>query len=101
MAEVLKDTIENNKVVIFSKSYCPYCTKVKALFKSLSVPVTVLELDERDDGAGIQDAILKQFGARTVPQVFVGGERIGGNDDTQALHQRGGLVPKLKAAAAL
>ena len=101
MAEVLKKTIEENKVVIFSKTYCPYCTKVKNLFKSLSVPVIVLELDEREDGSEIQSAIQAKYGARTVPQVFVGGERIGGNDDTQALHQKGGLEPKLRSVGAL
>ena len=33
-----------------------------------------------------------------VPRVFIGGKSIGGNDDTQALHRRGELVPKVKAA---
>jgi len=101
MADVVKEAIDNNKVVIFSKAYCPYCSKVKTLFTGLSVPVKVLELDERDDGSDIQNAIMKQYGARTVPQVFIAGERIGGNDDTQALHKSGGLVPKLKAAGVL
>jgi glutaredoxin 3 len=51
---VSKDEIQNltknNKVVVFSKSYCPYCTKTKTLFKDLGVSAKVLELDQISDG---------------------------------------------------
>lgn len=84
--------------MIFSKSYCPYCVKVKSLFQGLGVPYGVLELDEINNGAEIQSALKDLTGGTTVPRVFIKGEHIGGNDDTQALHRSGGLVPKLKAA---
>jgi glutaredoxin len=97
-ANLVKDKIANNKVMIFSKSYCPYCERVKALFTSLKVPFTALELDEIENGPAIQNALKDLTGGTTVPRVFIKGEHIGGNDDTQELHRSGGLVPKLKAA---
>ena len=37
--------VSGNKVAIFSKSYCPYCNRVKALFDSIKQPYQALELD--------------------------------------------------------
>ena len=54
-----------------------------------------------DDGDSIQDYLLKKTGARTVPRVFIGGECVGGGSEVRALHDRKGLVPKLKEAGAL
>lgn len=69
-------------VAVFSKSYCPFCSKVKsALLKAGIVPV-VIELDERDNGAAVQAALLARSGQRTVPNVFLAGKHIGGCDDT-------------------
>ena len=42
-----------------------------------------------DDGADIQDALLELSGQRTVPNVFVKGKHLGGNDDTQAAVKSG------------
>jgi len=44
---------------------------------------------------------LELTGQRTVPNVFIGGKHIGGNDKTQDLHRKGDLVPLLKAVGAL
>lgn len=52
------DAIASNKVVVFSKSYCPYCVKAKAaldgVVKGGRSGYKVFELDERSDGAAIQ-----------------------------------------------
>lgn len=42
----VEDTIRDNKVVIFSKSTCPYCVKVKELFNSINEKFFTLELDK-------------------------------------------------------
>lgn len=73
--------ILENKVVIYSKSYCPYCTKAKALFGELHVPIKVIELDQFDGGKEIQDALLQKTGQRTVPNIFINGQHLGGHDD--------------------
>jgi len=102
MAQALVDKeIKDHPVMIFSKSFCPYCDKVKALFKSIGVEYTAMELDKRNDGNEIQNELKNKTGATTVPRVFIAGEHIGGCDDTHALQKNGGLATKLKAAGVL
>lgn len=43
--DAIKSTVSASKVVIYSKTYCPYCTRVKDLMTDLKVPAKVLELD--------------------------------------------------------
>lgn len=90
--------IKKNPVFIASKTYCPYCTKTKATVSSITKDAYILELDEESDGAEIQDALFEITGQRTVPNVFIGGQHIGGNSDLQALHSQGKLETKIKAA---
>uniref|UniRef100_A0A7S2L780 Glutaredoxin domain-containing protein n=1 Tax=Leptocylindrus danicus TaxID=163516 RepID=A0A7S2L780_9STRA len=87
--------IGSNDVVVFSKTYCPFCTSTKTLFEKLNVDAKVVELDTLDNGADIQGALLDKTGQRTVPSVFIKGEHIGGNDATQAAFQSGDLFTKL------
>lgn len=44
--DAVKEKIASEKVIVFSKSYCPYCVSVKALMTSVSVKATIIELDE-------------------------------------------------------
>ncbi|KAM5553601.1 glutaredoxin-C4 [Rosa sericea] len=93
--DFIKKTISSNKIAIFSKSYCPYCRRAKAVFKELKQVPYVVELDERADGPDIQDALSELIGRRTVPQVFVNGKYIGGSDDTVAAYESGELAKLL------
>ncbi|KAL3148611.1 hypothetical protein ABBQ38_014039 [Trebouxia sp. C0009 RCD-2024] len=94
--------IKSEKVVIFSKSYCPFCKKAKsALQQELGSKFTVVELDERQDGDAIQDYLNQITGGRSVPRVFVSGKFIGGGDDTVAKQQSGELKKILQQAGAL
>ncbi|KZV27393.1 hypothetical protein F511_02502 [Dorcoceras hygrometricum] len=90
-AAFIKKTISSHSIVIFSKSYCPYCRRAKAVFKELKQEPYVVELDEREDGANIQDALSQIVGRRTVPQVFINGKNIGGSDDTVEAYENGEL----------
>ncbi|XP_047182146.1 glutaredoxin [Vigna umbellata] len=96
-----KEIVSSNPVVVFSKTYCPFCVRVKQLFASLGVTYKLLELDVESDGADIQAALLEWTGQRTVPNVFIGGEHIGGCDNTTDLHNQGKLVPLLTSAGAI
>ncbi|GAB2219089.1 hypothetical protein Droror1_Dr00006717 [Drosera rotundifolia] len=97
--DFIKNTISSHKIVIFSKSYCPYCKKAKSVFKELDVEPYVIELNERDDGSNIQDALSGIVGRRTVPQVFIDGKHIGGSDDTVEAYQSGKLAKLLGIAS--
>ena len=92
----IKETIATNKVTIYSKSTCPFCRRTKDLFDSLDQEFTAIELDQRDDGSMLQAALHDFTGQRTVPNVFVAGEHIGGNDDTQRAAASGKLAAFLK-----
>eukprot|EP00775_Hariotina_reticulata_P007690 gene7690-7890_t len=76
------------KVVVFSKSYCPFCRKAKEALGQLLYPddITVVELDQMsdEDASAIQAVMQELTGAHTVPRVFVAGHFVGGGDDTAA-----------------
>ncbi|KAF2309157.1 hypothetical protein GH714_000903 [Hevea brasiliensis] len=75
-----------------------YCRRAKAVFEELKEVPHVVELDQRDDGQDIQDALSKIVGRRTVPQVFINGKHIGGSDDTVEAYKSGELAKLLGIA---
>ena len=59
--------IKDNKVVVFSKTYCPYCKKAKEALSSTGLKdYALVELDERNDGDEIQDILKGITGGRSV-----------------------------------
>ena len=78
-----------------SKSYCPYCTATKSLLRAEGVDVVVHELDRMKDGSSIQQELAQMTGQRTVPNVFINGQHLGGNDDTQRAKKTGELAKLL------
>ncbi|CAL8462606.1 g2139 [Coccomyxa elongata] len=101
--EFVDSKIKNGKVVVWSKSYCPYCKKAKDTLFSLlpKDAVDVEELDQRPDGDEIQDYLMQLTGGRSVPRVFIGGRFIGGGDDTVKLKQSGQLQKLLEDVGAV
>lgn len=96
----LRDPRTNHTVVIiFSKSYCPHSARAKGIllekYKIVPSPY-VVELDEHKLGPGLQDALLKATGRRTVPNVLISGRSIGGGDDVAKLDEDGELIDKIK-----
>ena len=91
----IKELCANTTIVVFSKSYCPFCRKVKAIFKELGFvagdEMAIVELDLTSDGAQCQAALLEITKQRTVPNVWIKGQHIGGADDTAALYDKGEL----------
>ncbi|KAK7032780.1 glutaredoxin [Favolaschia claudopus] len=91
--EIVENAIDNNKIAIFSKSWCPYCKKAKALFAAEfpEEKPLVIELDEREDGDQIQQYLANKTGQTSVPNIFVNKQQVGGNDKTQAAFKSGEL----------
>lgn len=87
----IKELIDSNQVLVFSKSFCPYCVKVKDLFKELNVKCIALELDLMEDGTNYQDLLHEITGQKTVPNVFINKKHIGGCDNTMKAHSDGVL----------
>ncbi|KAL2340504.1 hypothetical protein Fmac_008444 [Flemingia macrophylla] len=95
VGKFVDETISSHKIVIFSKTYCPYCKRAKAVFKELNQVPYVVELDEREDGSKIQDIMTNIVGRRTVPQVFINGKHLGGSDETVEAYESGQLAKLL------
>ncbi|KAL4911546.1 hypothetical protein BDW74DRAFT_173002 [Aspergillus multicolor] len=91
--------IDENGVVVFSKSYCPYCKASKNLLNELGAKYYALELDNIEDGDDLQNALQQISGQRTVPNIFIKQNHIGGNSDLQGLKAK--LPELLKDAGAL
>ncbi|KAL4360819.1 hypothetical protein GQ457_04G026740 [Hibiscus cannabinus] len=101
LEETVKKTVADNPVVVYSKSWCPYSSEVKSLFKKLGVEPSVIELDELGaQGSQLQNVLEQLTGQRTVPNVFIGGKHIGGCTDTVELYQNGELESLLSNANA-
>eukprot|EP00804_Cyclotella_cryptica_P012588 CCRYP_014735-RB/>CCRYP_014735-RB protein AED:0.39 eAED:0.39 QI:0/-1/0/1/-1/0/1/0/63 len=61
----------------------------------MNIPAKVIELDNMDNGPEVQAALLDISGQRTVPNVFIKGKHLGGNDDSQAAARSGKLQEML------
>ncbi|KAK2993226.1 hypothetical protein RJ640_005194 [Escallonia rubra] len=96
-----KQIVSSNPVVVFSKTYCGYCERVKQLFSQLGASYKVIELDEEGDGSEMQAALAQWTGQSTVPNVFIGGKHVGGSDVVLEKHREGKLVPMLIDAGAI
>ncbi|MDZ3833542.1 MAG: glutaredoxin 3 [Sphingopyxis sp.] len=81
------------KIEIYTKFLCPYCTRAKALLDRKGAAFE--EIDVTMDRAGFDSMVDRALGRRTVPQIFIDGQHIGGSDDLAALDARGALDPLL------
>jgi glutaredoxin 3 len=80
---------------MYCTDFCPYCVRAEMLLKSKGVEnITRILVDSTPDG--FKD-MIELTGRRTVPQIFIGDQHIGGYDDLAALDRRGGLDPLLVA----
>jgi len=78
-----------SEVTIYTKSWCPYCQKAKALLDSKQV--TYEEIDVGHDPEGQAAMAQRAHGRSTVPQIFINGTHVGGCDDLHALNDAGKL----------
>ncbi|KAF9336635.1 hypothetical protein BG006_007961 [Podila minutissima] len=90
--------IDNNKVMVFSKSYCPYSAAAKKLLKSYTPDLHILEVDHESEGAAIKDVLIKiTHGHKTFPSIFLQSVSIGGWDNLEAMDKKKELKPRLEA----
>ena len=79
-------------VLVYTTDYCGYCVSAKALLNSKNIPFE--EIDVSKDQA-LRLEIAQRSGRRTVPQIFIGDESIGGFMELKALSDNGQLAIKL------
>ena len=84
------------RIEIYTQPHCPYCARALALLQGKGVPFE--QIDAPHGTPGRKLSIERSGGRTSVPQIFIGGQHVGGCDDLVALDGRGELDPLLKAA---
>jgi len=100
VAQLLAD--REQPLVLFALEWCEFCWSLRKLFAQCGMPYRAVDLDsaayQRDDRGGqIRAALAARTGSRTIPQVFVAGEYIGGCTQTLELAKDGRLQRLLKS----
>jgi glutaredoxin 3 len=81
------------KVEIYTKMFCPYCTRAMRLLGEKGVDIE--EFDISMGGPKRAEMLGRANGRTTVPQIFINGTHVGGSDDLAALERAGKLDPML------
>lgn len=83
------------QVTIYTKAYCPYCVRAKALLSQKGIQFDEMKIDEQPE---LRPAMIERANGRTtVPQIFIGDTHVGGCDDLFALEAAGTLNSMLGA----
>ena len=80
------------RVEVYSTLFCPYCARAKSLLEKKGVDYVTIDVME--DSTRREEMLKRTGGRRTVPQIFIDGEHIGGFDDMAALDRAGKLDGK-------
>lgn len=101
LAEV-RQTADENPVVMYVLEWCEFCWSVRKMFEEAEIPYTAIELDsvayqKGNHGGRLRSALKEMCGTHTIPQVFVGGEHIGGATETFDAYNAGTLKDMLDA----
>ncbi|MEG4800402.1 glutaredoxin 3 [Microcoleus sp. ARI1-B5] len=83
------------KVEIYTWRTCPFCIRAKALLKQKGVDFTEYAID--GDRAARDKMTDRANGGRTLPQIFINDQHVGGCDDLHELDAQGRLDPLLAA----
>jgi len=102
VAELLDNIIQDDEepVVMFALEWCEFCWALRKFFTSHNIPFRSVDLDsvayQKDNlGGELRIALHKKIGLPTIPQVFVGGQHIGGCTETLDYFRDGRLQPLL------
>jgi glutaredoxin 3 len=82
-------------IIMYTTPVCPYCVRAKGLLKRKGIDV-ITEIDVSGSEEIRADMMQKAGGRRTVPQIFINDQHIGGCDDLYALDAQGKLDALLR-----
>lgn len=80
-------------ITMYTTGYCPFCNNAERLLESKGV--TDINKIRVDDSPELMVAMMEKTGRRTVPQIYINKQHIGGFDDLRALDLAGELDPLL------
>lgn len=84
-------------VLMYSTDVCPYCVRAKMLLQRRGIPFEEINVSNDHEK---RMWLVKATGRRTVPQIFIHGQSIGGSDELHALDRSGELQKMLSAVRA-
>jgi cysteine synthase len=101
----VEKAVTDEPVVLFALEWCEFCWSVRKLFTAMSIKYRSVDLDsvayqKGDMGGRIRQALKVRTGSGTIPQIFVGGEFVGGSTDIIGLATSGELQRRLSALGA-
>jgi len=90
-------------VAFFALEWCEFCWSVRKLFAKLEIPYQAFDLDsvayqEHNRGGKIRAVLLDKLGTPTIPQIFIGGQHVGGATDLFAALKSGKLAELLEVS---
>jgi glutaredoxin 3 len=77
------------RVEVYTTPSCPYCVRAKRLLGERGIAYEEIDVSGDDD---LRADVMRRSGRRTVPQIFIDGQSIGGYDELAALDGRGELA---------
>ena len=80
------------EIVMYTKSWCPYCDRAKSLLREKGQAWTEIDVEAQPEK---RDEMVQRSGRTTVPQIWIGDRHVGGFDDLADLERRGELDPLL------
>ena len=93
MSGILDHLVKRTNIMVFSFAWCPFCTKVKDLFRAKNLDYNEYIIDESTaEGTAVREEIRQKYNHHTVPAVFIKGNFIGGYDDVKELNDSGKLL---------
>ncbi len=75
-------------VVIYTTKVCSYCGRAKALFSRKGIAFNEIDVSDDDEK---RRWLIRTTGQRTVPQIFINDQSVGGFDEVWALDRKGEL----------
>ena len=99
LAKEIHTLVAENPVVMFSKTWCGFCSQAKSLFMKLAVTPRVVELNQRDDGSHMQSVLAEMTGRSTVPNIWINGRYFGGCNDAMDAYASGELQKQVSGGS--
>jgi glutaredoxin 3 len=83
-------------ITIYTTRFCPYCIRARFLLESKQVAYTEIGVEARPE---LRREMMERSNRHTVPQIWIGGEHIGGYEELARLEQQGRLDALIKLAS--
>jgi glutaredoxin 3 len=83
-------------VVMYTTNWCPYCERARKLLRSKGAAIDEIDVES---AAEKRAEMISRSGRRSVPQIFIGDQHVGGSDELAALEAAGTLDALLSGTA--